>query len=87
MRIEEDIKLDFCDVLIRPKRSDSPSRHSVDLKRKFRFAHSNRTWEIVPIIAANMDTVGSMAMAMALEKNNSSVALDRKSTRLNSSHT
>jgi len=77
MRIEEDIKLDFCDVLIRPKRSDSPSRHSVNLKRNFRFAHTKKTWEIVPIIAANMDTVGSMMMAMALEKHSASVALHK----------
>ena len=37
MRVESELKLDFDDVLIRPKRSVAPSRASVDLKRKYRF--------------------------------------------------
>ena len=63
MRIEEGVKLDFCDVLIRPKRSDAPSRKSIILDRVFRCPISDRTLECVPIIAANMSTTGTFAMA------------------------
>ncbi len=66
MRIEEDIKLGFKDVLIRPKRSTLKSRSDVELQREFTFKHSGRTWSGVPIIAANMDTVGTFRMAEAL---------------------
>ena len=63
MRIESDIKLDFKDVLIRPKRSTLASRKEVDLARQFTFKWSNREFDGVPIIAANMDGVGTFAMA------------------------
>lgn len=68
MRIEEDVKLDFCDVLIKPKRSDSPSRYKVDLNCKYKFLNSEKFWEGIPIIAANMATVGTFAMAKALDE-------------------
>ena len=55
MRIEEDIKLDFKDVLIRPKRSTLSSRKEVDLNRKYIFKHSKCEWNGIPIMAANMD--------------------------------
>lgn len=63
MRIEEDIKLDFKDVLIRPKRSTLSSRKEVDITRDFIFRWSGRSYHGVPIIAANMDGVGTFAMA------------------------
>jgi len=66
MRIEEDIKLGFKDVLIRPKRSTLKSRSEVELERTFTFKHSGLNWSGVPIIAANMDTVGTFTMAEAL---------------------
>ena len=66
MRIEEDLKLGFKDVLIRPKRSTLKSRSDVELEREFTFKHSGQTWSGVPIIAANMDTVGTFSMAQAL---------------------
>ncbi len=66
MRIEEDIKLDFRDVLIRPKRSTLGSRKEVELKRTYTFKHSGWEWSGVPIMAANMDGVGTTAMAEAL---------------------
>ncbi len=69
MRIEEDLKLDFKDVLIRPKRSTLSSRKDVDLAREYVFRWSGRQFNGVPVIAANMDGVGTMAMAMALAKN------------------
>ena len=59
MRIEEELKLDFQDVLIRPKRSTLTSRSEVDISREFVFRHSGLRYHGVPIIAANMDTVGS----------------------------
>ncbi len=43
MRIENDPKLDFRDVLIRPKRSTLGSRAEVDVFRSFRFAHTGGT--------------------------------------------
>lgn len=66
MRIEEDLKLGFKDVLIRPKRSTLKSRSDVELERQFTFLHAQREWSGVPVIAANMDTVGTFRMASAL---------------------
>jgi GMP reductase len=66
MKIVQDVKLDFDDVLIRPKRSSLTSRSEVSLCRKFNFIHSTRTMECVPIVAANMDTTGTVAIAYAL---------------------
>ncbi len=66
MRIEEDLKLGFKDVLIRPKRSTLKSRSEVELERTITFKHSGWQWSGVPIIAANMDTVGTFTMAEAL---------------------
>ena len=68
MRIEEDIKLDFKDVLIRPKRSTLSSRREVDLSRTYEFKWSKRNYHGVPIIAANMDGVGTLAMASTFGK-------------------
>ncbi|MFI2743255.1 GMP reductase [Zhouia sp. PK063] len=66
MRIENEMKLGFKDVMIRPKRSTLKSRSEVTLEREFKFKHSSQTWKGVPIIAANMDTVGTFEMAEAL---------------------
>ena len=66
MRIETDLKLGFKDVMIRPKRSTLSSRSQVSLDRTFTFLHSNHQWTGVPIMAANMDTVGTFEMATAL---------------------
>ena len=68
MRIEYDIKLGFKDVMIRPKRSTLKSRSEVTLDRDFKFLHSPLVWEGIPIIAANMDTVGTFEMAKALSE-------------------
>ena len=64
-RIEDDIQLDFKDVLIRPKRSTIKSRSMVDLERTFIFKHSGVSWTGIPIMAANMDTVGTFEIAKA----------------------
>ncbi len=66
MRIDNDPKLDFDDVLIRPKRSEAPSRSGVDLEREYRFLNSQHTWRGIPLVAANMDTIGTLEMARAL---------------------
>src|SRR5512144_2487131 len=66
MRIDNDPKLDFDDVLIRPKRSEAPSRASIGLQREYRFLNSGTSWRGIPIVASNMDTLGTMAMAEAL---------------------
>ena len=55
MRIEEDLKLDYSDVLFRPKRSTLASRKEVNLMRTYRFKYSNHEWSGIPIMAANMD--------------------------------
>lgn len=68
MRIETDIKLDFKDVLIRPKRSTLRSRSEVDLKREYTFRNSKRVWKGIPIVGANMDTVGTFEMAKVMSK-------------------
>jgi GMP reductase len=68
MRIEDEIKLDFKDVLIRPKRSTLGSRKEVSLQRTYKFKHSDAEWTGVPIIASNMDGVGTFAMAEALDQ-------------------
>jgi GMP reductase len=66
MKIINDTKLDFDDVLLVPQRSQAASRVSVSLNRQFSFFHSNRTWSGIPIMAANMDTTGTLAMAESL---------------------
>ena len=66
MRIQDDIKLDFDDVLIKPKRSTLVSRKKANLERKFKFKHSKHQWTGIPIIASNMDHTGTIAMAHAL---------------------
>lgn len=66
MRIEEGVKLDYADVLLRPKRSTLTSRKDVDLERTLRFYHSQKTWTGIPIMTANMATCGTFEMARVL---------------------
>ena len=79
MRIEEDVKLDYKDVLIRPKRSTLGSRKEVDLERGFSFRNYQppamtmedirpdyRNWRGIPLMASNMDGVGTFEMANLL---------------------
>ena len=73
MRLEEDLKLDYKDVLIRPKRSTLVSRKQVKLNRKFQFRNYDHDiaeplpddihYNGIPIMAANMDGVGTFKMA------------------------
>lgn len=66
MRIDNEIKLGFKDVMIRPKRSTLKSRSQVDLNRTFRFRNAGMEWTGIPVMAANMDTVGTFSMARKL---------------------
>ncbi len=77
MRIETDVKLDFKDVLIRPKRSTLSSRNHVDINRTFRFYHTGTEWKGFPLIAANMDVTGTLAMAKALGRLGAMTALHK----------
>jgi GMP reductase len=77
MHIENEIRLDFKDVLIRPKRSTLSSRSEVDLIRSFTFRNSRAEYSGVPVIAANMDTTGTFEMARELAKHRMSVALHK----------
>jgi GMP reductase len=79
MRIEDDVKLDYKDVLIRPKRSTLGSRKEVNLTREYKWRNwtpTDMSYESIrpdyahyigiPIMAANMDGVGTFEMADAL---------------------
>lgn len=68
MKIESDPKLDFNNVLIRPKRTTLTSRSQVEVERKFKFPNSTSFWNGVPIIAANMDTIGTLEVYNVLSK-------------------
>ena len=76
-KIINEIKLDFDDVLIRPKRSTLNSRSEVCLSRNFSFKYSPRELLCIPIMAANMDTVGTFNMAKSLSKNQTIVCLHK----------
>ena len=77
MKILTDTKLDFSDVLIRPKRTTLSSRSMVSLERTIKFPHSPLTWTGVPIIAANMDTVGTFEVYKILSKHKIITALHK----------
>ena len=76
-KIEQDPKLDFHQVLIKPKRSTINSRSKVDLNREFRFKYSSIKWNGVPIIAANMDTTGTFDVYKALKEYHMITALHK----------
>ena len=80
MHVEADIKLGFKDVLFRPKRSTLKSRSQVSLERTFQFVHTDQEWTGVPVIAANMDTVGTFAMALSLAKHKMLTAVHKHYT-------
>lgn len=77
MHIEHEVKLDYKDVLIRPKRSTLTSRSDVDIAREFAFRHAPVKYRGIPIVAANMDTTGTFEMARALDRFGLSTALHK----------
>ena len=80
MRIEEEIKLDYSDVLFRPKRSTLKSRKEVNLERTYKFKYSNNEWNGIPIIASNMDGVGELEVANRLAEFKILTALTKQYT-------
>jgi len=68
MKILDDVKFDYSDVLLLPKRSQYSSRSEVSLERTFKFKYSPYTWTGVPIMVSNMDTTGTIEMALELQK-------------------
>ena len=78
MRIEEEIKLDYSDVLFRPKRSTLTSRKEVDLNRTYKFKYSQHEWSGVPIMASNMDGVGELGVAEKLSEFNMITCLTKQ---------
>lgn len=66
MRIEEGVKLDFKDVLFKPKRSTLVSRSDVVLDREYIFKNSKKKWSGIPVVSANMDTTGTVDIAKVL---------------------
>lgn len=77
MKLESGTKLDYADVLIRPRRSALSSRQEVILERTFKFPNSKTSWSGVPIIAANMDGVGTFSMMKALGRHGLMTALHK----------
>ena len=76
-KIETGHKLDFNNILIRPKRSTINSRSEVDLERQFKFRYSPIVWNGIPIIAANMDTTGTWEVYDVLSKHKIITALHK----------
>ena len=77
MHIEHEVKLDYKDVLIRPKRSTLTSRSDVDISREYLFRHAKVKYHGIPIIAANMDSTGTFEMARILDSFGLSTALHK----------
>ena len=78
MRIEEEVKLDYSDVLFRPKRSTLKSRKEVNLERTYNFKYSNFEWTGIPIIASNMDGVGELNIAEIMSQYKMITALTKQ---------
>ena len=66
--VDEEIKLDFNDVLFKPQQSTMKSRSEVDLERVFTFLHSRKQWSGTPLISSNMDTTGTFEMCVSLAR-------------------
>ena len=77
MKVDDDLKLDFRDVLIRPRLGKLSSRKDVVLERTFQFSHSSATWTVFPLVASNMDATGTIRMARALSKHGAITALSK----------
>jgi len=77
MRIIEEPKLDFSDVLILPKRSSLVSRKEVTLIKDYTFLHAGHVWHGIPVLASNMSHTGTIEMANALVKYDASAVLHK----------
>jgi len=70
MYINNEVKLNFSDVLIQPRNTELTSRSEVNLEREFKFKNTNQIWKGIPLIASNMDTVGTVEMYHSLKNHN-----------------
>ena len=77
MKFEDGFKLDFDDVLIKPKRSTLTSRSGVCIRKEYDYLYSSIIERVVPLIAANMDTTGTFAMAKVMGCHNMQVCLHK----------
>ena len=68
MRLDTELKLNYEDVLLKPKRSTLSSRRDVEMEREFTFRNSQMSYKCLPIIASNMDGVGTFSMAKVLQQ-------------------
>ena len=68
MHLDTEIKLNYDDVLLKPKRSTLSSRRDVDMLRTFTFRNSKESYTCCPIVASNMDGVGTFSMAKVLQE-------------------
>jgi len=80
MRIKEDLKLNFDDVLMEPKRSTLSSRRDVDMTRKFTFRNAGKVMNFTPIFASNMDGVGTFSMAKVLQEHKMMTVITKSTT-------
>ena len=65
---DKKVKLDFSDVLIVPRTSELTSRKDVNIERAFTFRHSGQNWNGIPLAVSNMDTTGTINMALEMQK-------------------
>ena len=80
MRIDNEPKLNFEDVLLKPKRSTLSSRRDVDMTRKFTFRNSSKVMDFLPIFASNMDGVGTFSMAKEMQKHKMMTVITKTTT-------
>ena len=80
MRLESEPKLNFEDVLLKPKRSTLSSRKDVDMTRNFTFRNSGKQMNFLPIFASNMDGVGTFSMARALQEHKMMTVITKSTT-------
>ena len=62
MLIDDEVKLDYSDVLIRPKRSELTSRFDVEMEKTYTFKWSGKQWTGIPLMVSNMDVTGTFEM-------------------------
>lgn len=77
MRIINDVKYEFDDLMLTPKRSTLNSRSEVDITREFKFHWTQTKWTGIPIFAANMSSVGTIEMARELSSHSMCTALHK----------
>ena len=80
MRLDSEPKLNFEDVLLKPKRSTLSSRRDVEMSRKFTFRNSGKVMDFLPIFASNMDGVGTFSMAKAMQEHKMMTVITKTTT-------